>query len=89
MENPTTTGPDHIPESVAKQIEDIKRMGFNLGIPLVITLDKETIAALNKGEPKTVGQDFAVFAAKAVCATMLGVGGALTVFYITRPAEPV
>ncbi len=82
-----------IPDHLQKQIDQMRAEGATVGIPLVVQLDDKALAALAaRGEPMkpmSFGEDLARFSAKAGVATLLAAGGALAVWFVTKPSEPM
>lgn len=94
METPSTSsqGPV-IPDHLQKQIDQMRADGATIGIPLVVQFGEKELAALatraEPVKPMSFGEDLARFSAKAGIATLLAAGGALAVWVVTKPAEPM
>jgi hypothetical protein len=82
-----------IPEHLQKQIEKLRAEGATVGVPLFVQFDDKTLATLAASAskpvpPPTAGEELARFSAKAGIATLFAAGGALLVWFVTKPAEP-
>jgi hypothetical protein len=93
MENPTTSQGSVIPPHVQTQIDAMRAEGATVGIPLVVQFGEKELAAIaarsEPVKPPSFGEDLARFSAKAGVATLLAAGGALAVWFVTKPSEPM
>lgn len=92
MENQPTQS-TIIPDHLQKQIDKMREEGATVGIPLVIQFGERELAAVTArgqaAKPMTFGEDLARFSAKAGIATVFAAGGALVIWFMTKPADPM